>query len=64
MNLIALLVAVIVICLVFWAIKSIMAAFATPPQIQTVVTVIFVLIVVLWLVGQGLLGGGPILRLH
>ena len=65
MSLIGLLVALIVIYLLFWAVRSIMAAFSTPAQIQTVVTVLFVVIVVLWLVGQlGLFSGGPVFRLR
>jgi len=64
MQLIALLVAVIVIALLYWAVTAIMAAFGTPAPIQTVVTVLFVLIVVLWLLSQvGLIHGGPVLRL-
>jgi uncharacterized membrane protein YwzB len=64
MTLIGLIVALIGLCLLWWALKTIMGAFGLPSQIQTVVTVLFVVIVVLWLVSQfGLLNTGPILRL-
>ncbi len=49
MSLLGLLVALIVICVFAWAAKSIMDVFAVPPQIKTVVLVLFVLFVVLWL---------------
>jgi hypothetical protein len=64
MSLIGLLFVLIVLCVVFWAVKQVMVAFGTPPQIQTVVVVLFVLIVVLWLVQSlGVLSLGPRLRL-
>jgi hypothetical protein len=44
MTLIGLIVMLIVLGVVFWAARSIMAAFAIPAQIQVVVTVLLVLI--------------------
>lgn len=65
MSLVSLLVALILIGLVWWAIKTIGAAFAIPQQIITVVLVIFVVFVVIWLLQSlGALGGGPILRVN
>lgn len=65
MTLIGLLIVLIVVCVVYWAIRQILAAFGIGNPIATVVQVVFVLIVVLWIVQQlGLLGGGPVLRLR
>ena len=61
MDLVSLLIAVLVLCVVIWAVNYLMAAFSLPSQIQAVVYVLIVLFVVLWIVG--LLGGGPSLRL-
>ena len=58
MTLIGLLIVLIVVCVVYWAIRQILAAFGIGNPIATVVQVVFVLIVVLWIVQQlGLLGG-------
>lgn len=56
MSLLSLLVALLIICLLFWAVTAILAAFGVGDPIATVVKVIFVVLVVLWLVGA--LGGG------
>lgn len=56
---IAFLVALILICLAWWAIAQIMSGFCIPAPIQKVVTVIFVFVVVLWLLSA--LGVGPAL---
>jgi len=56
MSLLSLLVALIVICLVFWAVRALLAAFSIGDPIATVVYVLMVLIVVLWLLG-GISGG-------
>ncbi len=65
MTLIGLLVMLVIVCLLFWAVRTLMAAFGVPAQIQTVVHVLFVVIVVLWLLGQlGVLPAGPVLRLR
>lgn len=62
MNILPILIALIVICLLFWAIRTLMGAFGIGEPISTVVMVIFVVLVVLWLIS--LLGGvggfGPI----
>lgn len=67
MTLIGLLVAVVIICLVAWALRTLMAAFGVPQQIVAVVWVVFVLIVAIWLLsavtGLGLTAG-PVLRVH
>ena len=52
MSLITLLVVLLIACVVIWAAREIMAVFGLPPQIQTVVTVLIVLVCVLWLAGQ------------
>ncbi len=63
MSLIAILVALVVICLLFWAVNAILRAFGVGDPIATVVKVVFVVIVVLWLVSA--LGyGGPVMRLR
>jgi hypothetical protein len=49
MNLIGLLVGLIILCLVFWCIRTLLAAFGVGEPISTVVMVVFVIIVVLWL---------------
>jgi len=65
MSLISLVIALIIICVVYWAIRQILAAFGIGPPIATVVQVLYVLIVVLWLVQTlGLVSGGPIVRLR
>ena len=58
----ALLVWLIVLCVVVWAARAIMAAFGLPQPIQTVIYVLIVLFVVLFLVQM--LGGlnSPSLR--
>jgi hypothetical protein len=50
MSLIGLLIALVVICLLFWAVTAILGAFGVGDPIATVVKVIFVVVVVLWLV--------------
>ena len=63
MSLIGIIVAVIVICLVYWCLMRIMAAFGVGEPIATVVQVAFVLIVVLYLLSV-VFGVGPTLRLR
>lgn len=64
MSIIGLLVALILIGLVFWAVRALGAAFGIPQPVITVITVVLVIIVVLWLLQSlGVLSGGPILRL-
>ncbi len=63
MSLIGLLVALVVICLVFWAITAILRAFGIGDPIATLVKVVFVIIVVLWaLSAVGGLRLGPFVR--
>ncbi len=62
MSLIGILVALVVICLIWWAIASLMGAFGVGDPIATVVKVIFVVLIVLWLVSA--FGYGPALRLR
>ena len=65
MNLIGLLVALLVFCIVLWAARALMSAFGVGDPIATVVYVVLVLIVLLWIVDQlGIIGGGPVLRLR
>ncbi len=63
MSLIGILVALVVICLLFWAVNAILGAFGVGDPIATIVRVVFVVLVVLWLVSA--LGyGGPLPRLR
>ena len=62
LNPIALLLWLIVLCVVIWAARALMAAFDLPQPIQTVIFVVIVLVVVLYLV-QMLGGSGPSLRI-
>lgn len=65
MNLIGLLVALIVICAIFWACRAILRAFGIGDPIATIVQVVLVLLVLLWLLSAfGLVSGGPSIRLR
>lgn len=66
MSLIFLLAMLVVFCVVVWAARSLLTAFAVPEPISTVVWVLIVLIAVFALLGQfGVIGtGAPILRLR
>ena len=58
MSILGLLVLLIVFCVVVWAARALMAAFAVPEPIATVVWVLIVLLCVFALVGEtGVLGG-------
>jgi hypothetical protein len=57
MDLIGILIALIIIGLVFWAARALLAAFAIGEPIATVVQVLLVVFVILFLV-QSLRGGG------
>ena len=50
MNIIGLLLTLIVIGLIFWAVRALMGAFGIGDPIATVVYVILVVFVVLWLI--------------
>ena len=62
MSLIGLLVALVILCLGWWAVNAILRAFGVGDPIATVVKVVFVCAVVLSLLS--LLGYGPSLRLR
>jgi uncharacterized membrane protein YwzB len=62
MDLITLLVYLIVICVVFWAVRALLGAFAIGEPIATVVQVLLVVLVLLALVGA--LTGSPSLGLR
>lgn len=63
MSLIGLLVALVVVCLVFWAVNAILRAFGVGDPVATLVKVVFVVIVVLWLLSAfGVLPSGVRLR--
>ena len=65
MSLITLLILLLVFCVIIWAARSLLSAFAVPEPIATVVWVIIVLLCVFTLVDQaGVIGGGPFLRLR
>ncbi len=61
MDLISLLVALIVIALLFWAVRALLAAFGIGDPIATVVYVLMVVIVIIYLLG--LVTGSPVLHL-
>ena len=65
MDLIGLLVVLIIVGLVFWAVRAISGAFGIPAPIVTVIYVILVIVVVLYLLQSlGLYSGGPTLRIR
>lgn len=51
MTLLGLLVAVIVICLVFWCVQQLTTAFGVPNQVRVVILVLLVVAVIIWLLG-------------
>jgi hypothetical protein len=62
-SIIGLLVALVIVCLLFWAVTRILAAFSIGDPIATVVRVILVVLVVLWLISEFGFGAGlPRLR--
>jgi len=63
LNPIALLLWLIVLCVIIWAARALMAAFNLPQPIQTVIFVLIVLFVVLWLVQMMGGIGSPTLRI-
>jgi uncharacterized membrane protein YwzB len=58
---VSLLVGLVIIGLVFWAVRALCAAFGIGEPIVTVIYVVMVIVVILWLVG--LMGVSPSLRL-
>ncbi len=63
MDLIGLLVLLIVVGLLFWAVRALSAAFGIPAPVVTVIYVLLVVFVVLYLLQALGLSGGPNLRL-
>ena len=66
MSLISLLTLLVVFCVIIWAARAILTAFAVPDPIRTVVWVVIVLLCVFALVDQmGVIGStGPFLRIR
>jgi len=64
MSIIGILVALVIICLLIWAVRSILAAFNIGPPIATLVQVVLVILVVLWLLNALGLGDGLGIRLR
>jgi hypothetical protein len=65
MSLLGLLALLIFFCVIVWAARALLAAFAVPEPISTVVWVLIVLIAVFALLGQfGVIGTGPIITLR
>ena len=65
MSIIVLLILLLIFCVVVWAVRALLSAFAVPEPISTVVWVLIVLVAVFALVDQaGILGSGPFLRLR
>jgi hypothetical protein len=59
MSLIGLLVALIVVGVVFWAVRALAGAFAIPAPIVTVIYVLLVVVALIWILSAcGLIGGG------
>lgn len=61
LNPIGLLIALLVMCVLIWAAKSLLSAFGIGDPIATVIYVIIVLIALAWLWQE--IGGGTLLRL-
>ena len=65
MDLIGLLVFLIVVGLIFWAVRTLAGALAIPAPVEKVITVLLVVVVVLYLLqAVGLWSGGPLLRVR
>jgi hypothetical protein len=62
MSLIGLLVALVILCALYWAATKIMAAFGIGEPIHTIVIVVIVLLALFWLLGA--VGYGPGLNLR
>jgi len=52
MSLLGLLVALLIICIVLWAARALMAAFSVEDPIRTVIYVILVVIILFWLLSM------------
>lgn len=65
MSIVSLIVALVIIGLLFWVVRTLAGAFGIPAPIVSVIYVVLVVIVVLWLLQSlGLSSGGPVLRLN
>ncbi len=62
MSLVSLLVALVLICLCFWAVTTILRSFGIGDPIAGLVKVVFMIVVVLWALSA--LGFAPMLRLR
>jgi hypothetical protein len=59
-TIVGLLIALVVVCLLFWAVNAILAAFGVGDPIATLVKVVFVVLVVLYLLSAfGVVNVGP-----
>jgi predicted PurR-regulated permease PerM len=63
MSIIGILIALVIICLLWWAVNAILRAFGVGDPIATLVKVVFVVLVVLWLL-SAVFGYGPTLHLR
>ena len=63
MSLLSLLIVLIIIGVLFWAVRALSAAFGIPQPIVTVIYVLLVVFVLIWLL-QTLGAVGPVLRLR
>lgn len=52
MSLLGILVALIIIGVVFWAARKLIAAFSIPEPIATVIMVVLVIVCLFWIVGE------------
>lgn len=64
MSLVGLLILLIVFCAIVWAARAILAAFAIPEPLSTVIWVLIVLLCLAALLSQTGLFAGPMLRFH
>lgn len=65
MSILGLLVLLIGFCVIVWAARALLTAFAVPEPISTVVWVLIVLVAVFALLGQfGVVGTGPVINLR
>jgi uncharacterized membrane protein YvlD (DUF360 family) len=52
MSIVGLLIALIIACLILWAVQSLLSAFSVPEPFRTVVWVALVVVCVLWLLSE------------
>lgn len=62
MSIVGLLVALVIICLLFWAVTTILRSFGIGDPMAGLVKVVFMIVVVLW--ALSVLGYAPMLRLR